>query len=249
MTVIGIIPARYGSTRFPGKALADIDGKPMIQHVYERACQVSLFHKVIVATDDDRIQQAVLKFDGHVRMTSSAHHTGTDRIAEVARNLNADIVVNVQGDEPLIQPDMIAEAVHPLLEDPDVSIGTLKHRISTPDELFDPNVVKVVTDPHNRALYFSRSPIPYVKGEDMRSGGFRSHTFFRHIGLYAFRRDFLLHFVTLPQTPLEQVEGLEQLRALEHGYRITAVETLHESIGVDTPEDVGKVIKLISELK
>lgn len=247
MTVIGIIPARYGSTRFPGKALADIGGKPMIQHVYERACQVSLFHDVIVATDDERIQQAVLKFGGHVRMTSPDHHTGTDRIAEVARDLDADIVVNVQGDEPLIQPDMIADAIHPLLKAPNISIGTLKHRISTPDELFDPNVVKVVTDSHSRALYFSRSPIPYVKGEDMRAEGFRSHTFFRHIGLYAFRRDFLLHFITLPQTPLEQIEGLEQLRALEHGYLIAVVETSHESIGVDTPDDVEKVIKLMRE--
>jgi 3-deoxy-manno-octulosonate cytidylyltransferase (CMP-KDO synthetase) len=218
----------------------------MIQHVYERASQVSLFQEVIVATDDERIYQTVREFDGQVRMTSPEHQTGTDRIAEVARSLDADIVVNVQGDEPLIQPDMIARAIHPLLHDPEIAIGTLKHKIKTPDELFDPNVVKVITDLRDRALYFSRSPIPYIKGKDMRAEGFRAFPFFRHIGLYVFRRDFLLHFVTLPQSPLELVEGLEQLRALEHGYVITVVETSYQSIGVDTPEDVEKVMRLIS---
>ncbi len=245
MKVVGLIPARYGAMRFPGKALTDIAGKPMIQHVYERACRVSLFDDVLVATDDDRIYEVVRQFGGQARMTSANHHSGTDRIAEVARNLDADIVVNVQGDEPLIQPEMIVEAIQPLLDDADVAIGTLKHAITTPDELYAPNVVKVVTDRHGRALYFSRSPIPNVKGQDMRGAGFQACTFFRHIGLYAFRRDFLLRFIELPQTPLEKLEGLEQLRALEHGYIITVAETSHSSIGVDTPEDVGKVLQLM----
>lgn len=249
MKVIGIIPARYKSVRFPGKALTKIAGKPMIQHVYERASQVSLFQEVIVATDDERIYQTVQDFGGQVRMTSQEHRTGTDRIAEVARDLDADIIVNVQGDEPLIQPDMIAQAIHPLLEDPEVAIGTLKHKITTPEELFDPNATKVITNPRGRALYFSRSPIPHIKGQNMRTEGFRAFPFFRHVGLYAFRRDFLLHFITLPQTPLELVEGLEQLRALEHGYVIAVVETFYQSIGVDTPEDVEKVMRLINELK
>ncbi len=247
MNVIGIIPARYESVRFPGKALTDINGKPMIQHVYERTCQVALFESVLVATDDDRIYEAVQQFGGQAHMTSVEHRSGTDRIAEVACGLDADIVVNVQGDEPLIQPEMITEAIQPLLDDADVAIGTLKHAISTPDELCDPNVVKVVTDRHDRALYFSRSPIPHVKGRDMRSAGFQACTFFRHVGLYAYRRDFLLRFIELPQTPLEQLEGLEQLRALEHGYHIAVATTLHTAIGVDTPEDVENVLKLIRD--
>jgi len=247
MNVIGIIPARYQSVRFPGKALTDINGKPMIQHVYERACQVALFNNVLVATDDERIYETVQQFGGQARMTSAEHRSGTDRIAEVAGDLDADIVVNVQGDEPLIQPAMIAEAIQPLLDDAAVAIGTLKHAINTPDELFDPNVVKVVTDRQDRALYFSRSPIPCVKGRDMRGFGFQAGTFFRHVGLYAYRRDFLLRFIELPQTPLEQLEGLEQLRALEHGYIITVATTSHTAIGVDTPEDVENVLKLIND--
>jgi 3-deoxy-manno-octulosonate cytidylyltransferase (CMP-KDO synthetase) len=245
MKVIGIIPARYGAVRFPGKALADIGGQPMIQRVYERACQVSLFHNVIVATDDERIDQAVKKFGGHVRMTSADHATGTDRIAEVARTLDADVIVNIQGDEPLIEPEMIAQVVQPVLDDADTAIGTLKHRIKTVEELFNPNAVKVITDPQARAIYFSRSPIPYLKGKDMRGEAFGSWTFFRHIGLYAFRRKFLLRFVELPQTPLEKIEGLEQLRALEHGYTIKVIETTHTSIGVDIPEDVEKILKCL----
>lgn len=217
----------------------------MIQHVYERACQVTLFSDVIVATDDARIHQAVLKFGGQVRMTSAHHPTGTDRLAEVAQTLDADIVVNVQGDEPFIQPQMIAQAIQPVLDDPDAAIGTLKHKIASPDDLFNPNVVKVITDCAGRALYFSRSPIPYVKGQDLRADGFQACSFYRHVGLYAYRRDFLLTFTTLPPTPLETLEGLEQLRALEHGYVIRVAVTEYESIGVDTPEDVEKVVNLM----
>lgn len=245
MKIVGIIPARYGSVRFPGKALVDLCGKPMIQHVYERTSQVSLFQQVIVATDDIRIQQAVLDFGGNVSMTSRHHATGTDRIAEVARDLTADIVVNVQGDEPLIQPAMIEQAIQPLLDKPEVTISTLKHKITSPEELFNPNVVKVITDSSHQALYFSRSPIPYIKGKDMWNKGFYDFTFYRHVGLYAYRQEFLLTFIDLPHTPLEIVEGLEQLRALEHGYAINVVETSYESIGIDTPEDAENVIKLL----
>ncbi len=249
MNIVAIIPARYDSVRFPGKSLADIQGKPMIQHVYERASQVSLFHQVIVATDDVRIQEAVLKFGGQVQMTSNAHQTGTDRLAEAAEHLDADIIVNVQGDEPLIEAAMIEQAIHPLLEDQEVAIGTLKHKIRTPDDLMNPNVVKVITDLRNRALYFSRSPIPHIKGKDMRREGFQDVTFYRHIGLYSYRRDFLLQFINLPHTPLEIVEGLEQLRALEHGYIIQVAETGCEAVGVDTPQDLEHVLELIKNGK
>jgi len=243
MKVVAIIPSRYDSVRFPGKSLVDICGKPMIQHVYERASEVELFEQVIVATDDTRIRDAVLKFGGVAQMTSTEHRTGTDRLAEVAKDLDADIVVNIQGDEPLIQPEMIEQAIHPLLKEPEVAIGTLKHKIETPADLFNPNVVKVITDIFDRALYFSRSPIPNLKGKDMQKNGFYDFTFYRHIGLYSYRRDFLLTFITLPQTPLETVEGLEQLRALEHGYIIKVIETQCESVGVDTPEDLEHVLQ------
>lgn len=245
MKVIAIIPARYESVRFPGKSLVDICGKPMIQHVYERTSEVPLLEQVIVATDDIRIQEAVLTFGGQVQMTSVEHRTGTDRLAEVARTLDADIIVNVQGDEPLIRPEMIEQAIHPLMEDPEVAIGTLKHKIDSPEDLFNPNVVKVITDTSARAIYFSRSPIPYIKGKDMQSEGFHEFTFYRHIGLYSYRRDFLLTFTMLPPTPLEIVEGLEQLRALEYGYTIKVIETQGESIGVDTPEDLEYVRQLM----
>jgi 3-deoxy-manno-octulosonate cytidylyltransferase (CMP-KDO synthetase) len=247
MKIVGIIPARYGSTRFPGKVLVDLAGKPMIQHVYERACQVTAFADVLVATDDPRVQQAVQAFGGQVRMTSPNHPSGTDRLAEIAQTLDADILVNVQGDEPLIQPAMIMQALQPVLHEPDIAIGTLKHRITTSDALLNPNVVKVVTDQAGRALYFSRSPIPYLKSQDVRGVGFQTFTFYRHIGLYAYRREFLLQFVTLPPSPLELAEGLEQLRALEHGYRIGVVETTYAAIGVDAPEDVARIINLLQQ--
>ncbi len=245
MKVVAIIPARYNSVRFPGKALADLAGKPVIQHVYERTSEARLFEQVIVATDDTRIEEVVRAFGGNVRMTSPDHKTGTDRLAEVATTLDADIIVNVQGDEPQIKPEMIEMAVYPLLKAPEVSIGTLKHKIEHPNELFNPHVVKVITDRDDRAIYFSRSPIPHIKGKDMWNEGFHDYTFYRHIGLYSYRRDFLLTFTTLPHTPLEIVEGLEQLRAIEHGYTIKVIETQHESIGVDTPEDLEYARRLM----
>jgi 3-deoxy-manno-octulosonate cytidylyltransferase (CMP-KDO synthetase) len=236
MKVLGVIPARYGSTRFEGKALADILGKPMIQRVYERAINAKNINELIVATDDQRIFDVVINFGGKVVMTAQ-HPTGTDRIAEVAKKSDADIIVNIQGDEPLIDPAMIDEAVQPLLDDEKVDLATLVHRMNSEDDYNNPNVVKVVIDRSGFAMYFSRSPIPYVK-----SG---LTTIYRHVGLYVYRRYALLDFAQTPPMPLETSEGLEQLRFLENGYRIKVVETQYKSIGVDTPSDLEKVKKMI----
>lgn len=234
---MALIPARYDSSRFPGKALADLCGKPMIVHVYERARQARGVDEVIVATDDRRIADAVTAFGGVARLTSSEHRTGTDRIAEVARNLACDIVVNPQGDEPLLDPRMIEDVVRPLLDDPSVSMTTLRRPIVDPADYFNPHVVKVTVDATGDALYFSRAAIPAAgapgAGPDMPPCN-------AHIGLYAFRREFLLRFAALPRTPLERIESLEQLRALEHGYRIRTVLTRHATVGVDTPEDLER---------
>lgn len=244
MKVVAILPARYGSTRFPGKPLVDIAGKPMIQHVYERTAQTKTVDRVIVATDDERIRAAVEAFGGEVQMTRDDHPSGTDRLAEVAGRIEADLIVNVQGDEPLIDPDMIEAAVAPLLENPAIEMGTLMTRISDPEEYMNPNVVKVVVDQAGFALYFSRASIPH--GRDHTQSAVPDSTF-KHIGLYVYQRDFLLLYPTLPETPLEQIEKLEQLRALEHGHRIRIVETERQSIGVDTPEDVARVLALLDK--
>lgn len=233
MEIVAIIPARYASTRFPGKALADIQGKPMIEHVYQRVAMVEEINRIIVATDDERIYQRVRDFGGEVVMTSPDHQSGTDRIAEVARELECDLVVNVQGDEPLLFPEMVREAIQPFYQEKDLPMGTLKKKIEDEEELTNPNVVKVVTDNQGNALYFSRYPIPYPRNEGA--------DYFKHIGLYVYQRDFLLEYTRLPRTPLEKTESLEQLRALENGYRIRVVETGYNSIGVDTPEDIIKV--------
>ncbi len=250
-SIVAIIPSRYGSTRFPGKSLALIKGKTMIQWVYERTKRSSLLDRVIVATDDDRILKAVVSFGGEAIMTSAAHATGTDRIAEVARQIVCDIVVNVQGDEPLISPDMIDEAVRPLVEDPDIPLGTLAKRITDPAEAGDPNVVKVVCDSRGFALYFSRAPIPWDRdrwaGRTVPGDLLLAGLHYKHIGLYVYRRDFLLAFAGMPQTPLEQTEKLEQLRALEHGHRIRVVSTEHESFGVDIPGDLSKILQRLGE--
>jgi 3-deoxy-manno-octulosonate cytidylyltransferase (CMP-KDO synthetase) len=250
-SIIAIIPARYGSTRFPGKALAMIKDKPMIQWVYERTKLARLVDRVVVATDDERIMRAVSSFGGEAVMTSSSHRTGTDRIAEVARTLDCEFVVNVQGDEPLIRPEMIDEAVLPLVDDPSVPMGTLCKKIEDPAEAFDANVVKVVFDRNGFALYFSRAPIPWDR--DRWSGGksFSELTLggplYKHIGLYVYRRDFLLRFAELPETALEAAEKLEQLRALEYGHRIKVIATRHESFGVDIPEDLSKILSCLEE--
>ena len=211
----------------------------MIEHVYRRAAEADLVDAVVVATDDQRIVDAVTAFGGIARMTAASHRTGTDRVAEVARELESDIVVNVQGDEPLIDPAMITAVVRPLRDDASIEMTTARRALSDPEELLNPHVVKVVADRRGDALYFSRSPIP--------NGAGSTGAAFVHVGLYAFRRDFLLRFAALPQTPLELAESLEQLRALEHGHRIRTVVTEHHSIGVDTPDDLERARRLSAE--
>lgn len=252
MKVIAIIPARYASSRFPGKALADIAGKPMIEHVYGRVQQASLISRVLVATDDQRIFQTVQAFGGEPVMTSPAHPTGTDRLAEVAASLSEDIIVNVQGDEPFIEPVMIDEAVMLLLQEKTAPMGTLKNRIESIEDIFNSSITKVVTDLQDYALYFSKGPVPYCRdqwGDLVRHQkglpSFLPPHVYRHIGLYVYRREFLLHFTRLPPTPLEQLEQLEQLRALEHGYRIKVGTTQYASVEVNTPEDLERVKHLM----
>jgi 3-deoxy-manno-octulosonate cytidylyltransferase (CMP-KDO synthetase) len=233
--IVAVIPARYDAARLPGKPLADIGGRPMIEHVYQRAAAARGVDAVVVATDDERIAAAVRAFGGIAAMTNPAHRTGTDRIAEVAAGLPCEIVVNLQGDEPLIEAETIEAVIAPLMADPMLEMSTVCVAISDRSDYDNPNVVKVVKDRMGRALYFSRAPIP-----DMR-GGPPEGSPYKHIGLYGYRRTFLLKFATLAQTPLERTESLEQLRALEHGYRIQTVETRYDSIGVDTPEDLERV--------
>lgn len=212
----------------------------MIEHVYRRAALAPGVSRVIVATDDLRIATRVAEFGGHVKLTKVTHRTGTDRLAEVAASLDCDVVVNVQGDEPLIDPRAITEVVRPF-EDPAISMTTLYRRIENPLDLTNPNIVKVVLDRAGFAMYFSRAPVPYSR--DPRGGW---PPLYRHIGLYAYRRSALLVLAALEETPLERAEGLEQLRALEHGIRIRAIETAYDSIGVDTPEDLEQVRRLLA---
>lgn len=235
MQALGVIPARYGSTRLEGKPLVDIIGKPMIQHVYENVTRSSILDDVIVATDDSKIKKVVEGFGGKAVLTSPDYTTGTDRVAEIARNLDVQVVVNIQGDEPFINPEMINEVAEPLLRDKNILMGTLMHEIKNEEDLSNPNVVKVVTDKSGFALYFSRSLIPYPR----RSEGHRA---FEHIGVYSYQKDFLLKFAELKPTPLETSESLEQLRALENGYRIKVVLTKQKyiALSVDTPEDLEK---------
>lgn len=249
--IIAVIPARYGSTRFPGKALADIKGRPMIQWVYEGARLSKLINRVIVATDDERILNAVKSFGGEAVMTSPHHATGTDRIAELAKSLDCDIIVNVQGDEPLIRPEMIDEAIAPLVQDATIPMGTLCRKIEYREEAFDPNVVKVVFDKNGFALYFSRAPIPWDRDAWAGKSSWKElsleGTLYKHIGLYVYRRKFLLEYENMPRTQLEATEQLEQLRALEHGHRIKTVVTEHDSFGVDIPDDLSKILKKLEE--
>jgi 3-deoxy-manno-octulosonate cytidylyltransferase (CMP-KDO synthetase) len=210
----------------------------MLEHVYERVSRARYLTRTIIATDDERIAYEARRFGAQVRMTRSDHVSGTDRVAEVASAENAALVVNIQGDEPLIDPDAIDAAILPMLADDEAPMGTLKKRIEDPREISDPNVVKVVTDASGNAIYFSRSTIPYVRG------GGTGAAYFKHIGLYVYRRDFLLGYSDMPVGPLEQAERLEQLRALENGHRIKVVETEYESLGVDTPEDLERVSEL-----
>ena len=218
----------------------------MIEHVYRRAGEARGIDAVVVATDDPRIAEAVEKFGGIVRLTQPAHRTGTDRIAEIARELSCEILVNVQGDLPLIEPGMISEVLEPLISDASIHMSTLRQATSNPSEIASPHVVKVVVDNNGDALYFSRSPIPFRRDTPAEGPANAGHYVFKHIGLYGFRRDFLLTFAALPRTPLEQAESLEQLRALEHGFRIRTVATRYESIEVDTPEDLERVRQLMA---
>ena len=237
--ILGVIPARFASSRFPGKALATLAGKPILQHVYERASQARYLSKLIIATDDDRIAKTARAFGAQVQMTRPDHLSGTDRVAEVASSDHAEVIVNIQGDEPLIDPTAIDTAALALLDDPELPMATLKKRIEIPSELNNPNVVKVVADFAGNAVYFSRCPIPYLRGSGQ--GGI---VHYKHIGLYVYRREFLLAYSGLPVGPLEQAERLEQLRAIENGYRIRVVETEYESLGVDTPEDLERIAAL-----
>ena len=238
-SVLAVIPARYQSTRLPGKILADIAGRPMIEHVFRRASAARLVHAVIVATDDDRIASAVRGFGGAAIMTRADHVSGTDRIAEVVAAHPFRAVVNLQGDEPLIEPETIDAAIAPLLADSTIEMSTLSRPFADADEFRNPNVVKVVTDARGHALYFSRSPIPFPRGAALPAPA-RAH-----VGLYVYRRETLLKLAGLPAAPLEIVESLEQLRALAHGVRIQVVETSHAAAGVDTLQDLERVRTLM----
>ena len=234
-----IIPARYGSSRFPGKVLTPIQSRPLIQWVYEAAARSSLVNRVVVATDDTMIQDAVAGFGGEVMMTSARPRTGSDRCAEAARKMEEEIIINLQADELLKGPEMLNELSSIIIEDPKVRMGTLKKEIISPVELWDRNVVKVVTDNNDYALYFSRSPIPYIRDRVLNEEeGVPPKTFFKHLGIYAYRRDFLLLFSALSTTRLEDLEKLEQLRAIESGFMIKVKETGYESYRIDAPEDL-----------
>jgi 3-deoxy-manno-octulosonate cytidylyltransferase (CMP-KDO synthetase) len=239
VSVVAIIPARYQSSRLPGKALADIGGRPMIEHVYRRTSAARSVGVVIVATDDQRICDAVEAFGGRAQLTSPAHESGTDRLAEIAAGLTCDVVVNVQGDEPLVDPSMIDDAIAPFRTDRALEMTTLRRRIDDDADRQNPNVTKVVVDRDGYALYFSRAPIPFTRQ------GCPPAPAWRHIGLYAYRRECLLRLTALPPTDMERAEALEQLRALEHGIRIKAIETKFDSLGVDTPEDLARVRQLV----
>jgi 3-deoxy-manno-octulosonate cytidylyltransferase (CMP-KDO synthetase) len=244
--VVAIIPARYHSNRFEGKPLALIMGKPMIQHVVERARQVALLSRVVVATDDERIAGAVRAFGGEVVLTRPDHATGTDRLAEAAGLLDIseqDIIVNIQGDQPLFPAEVVAQVAGPLLEDPALPMATLIYKIVRPEEINDPNHVKTVFDRHGNALYFSRAPIPFQRNPDEPD----RPTYYKHLGFYAYRKGFLLTFVGLPEGEWERFEKLEQLRALEYGYRIRVVVTDHDSIEVDTPKDIDRVEEVLHQ--
>lgn len=234
MNAIGVIPARWASTRFEGKVLAELNGKPVIQHVWEKASQSANLDEIIIATDDERIQSKAESFGAKTAMTSAEHATGTDRIIEVVEPLDCKIVINIQGDEPMIDPSIIDGLVDALKTEPKCALATVIKVIEHPDDLNNPNVVKVVVDGEMNALYFSRSAIPYDRSQ-------REETiFYKHLGIYGYRKDFLAAFKNLPKSNLEQAEQLEQLRALEYGYKIKTVLTDIETVGVDTPEDLKR---------
>lgn len=246
INIVGIIPARYASTRLPAKPLVRICGKPMIQHVYERTKEATLLNRVIVATDHEKIADAVKQCNGEVMLTPVSLRSGTDRIAYAAKNLpETDIIVNIQGDEPLIAPHMIDEAVQLLLQDESVLVGTLVKEIRSADELNNPNIVKVVRDADGNGIYFSRSPIPYLRDGVNIDQWHTHHLYYKHIGLYVFRREFLLKFASWQESTLERIEQLEQLRIIEHGYKIRTAVTIYDSIPVDVQEDVERIEQIM----
>lgn len=238
--VVAIIPSRYGSTRLPAKPLVDLCGAPMVQRVVEQARKARLVDRVIVATDHDAIAAVVRGFGGEAVMTSPDLPSGSDRIAAVAKGITADIIVNVQGDEPLVDPEMIDQAIEPLLSDASILSGTVVRPISDAEDITNPNVVKAVLDAQGFALYFSRSPIPFLRDADPSAWHTR-HRYYKHFGLYVYRRPFLLEYASWPPTPLELSEKLEQLRILERGHRMKAAITAHDSIPVDTAADADRV--------
>lgn len=238
MNVVGVIPARFNSTRFEGKIIADLLGKPMIQHVYEKAKEARSLDDLVVAADDDRVMEAVKGFGGKAVFTSPEQPTGSDRIAEVVNPMDVKIVVNIQGDEPLIEAKMIDDLASAMLGDESIVMATLIKKIDNEEEINDHNVVKVVVDKDGFALYFSRSPIPYARTD--------AAVYYKHIGLYAYTKDFLFTFTNLLPLKLEKSEALEQLRVLEYGYRIKTVETEFDTVGVDAPEDLERVKEILS---
>lgn len=246
--VVAVIPARYKSNRFEGKPLKAICGKPMIQHVVERAQKVQLLSRIVVATDDERIGECVRSFGGEYVLTRSDHVSGTDRLAEAAEKIGIsehDIVVNIQGDQPLFAEEVVEQVSRPLLDDPALPMATLIYKILRQEEIKDPNHVKTVFDRDNYALYFSRAPIPFQRNpEDIQTP-----TYYKHLGFYAYRKGFLLSFVALPEGEWERFEKLEQLRALEFGYKIKVVLTEHDSIEVDTPADLERVETYLKSLQ
>jgi 3-deoxy-manno-octulosonate cytidylyltransferase (CMP-KDO synthetase) len=241
---VAIIPARYDATRFPGKPLAVLHGKPIIQHVSERVSSAHLIDSVYIATDDQRIFDAVSDFGGKAVMTSSEHRCGTDRIAEVASDMECDIIVNVQGDEPFIRPEMVDDTVILLRDDRRASMSTLAVKISSREDILSPHVVKVVMDEEGYALYFSRAPVPYYRDdwEDLNSISLKHEqiVMFKHIGIYGFRKEVLMKFTSMQKSRLEEIEKLEQLRALSSGLKIKVKETQHDTFGIDTIDDLRK---------
>ena len=236
--IVAIIPARFASERFPGKVIAPLADKPLVVHTYERTAAATLITDAVIATDDARVIEAVAPYGCNTILTRADHTTGTDRIAEVAADSDADIIVNVQADEPLIDPALIDATIQPLLDDPDLPMATARHAIHDPALIADPNCVKVVCDARQRALYFSRSAVPFIR--DAGHDPLAEAIYWQHIGLYVFRRSFLLEFAAMTPTPLEQFEKLEQLRALENGFSIAVVDAHEAAIGVDTPEDLDR---------
>lgn len=242
MKVIGVIPARWASVRFPGKVLADLNGKPLIRHVWEQARKAEALDAVLIACDDQRVADVCRAFGATVKMTSVDHASGTDRTAEAVKDVDADIVVNIQGDEPMVDPETISGLVSVLKDTTDCPMATVVKRVEDPREMVDPNIVKVVVDQKGQALYFSRYAIPFYRDGMPDDPGLG----YKHLGLYAYRKDFLMGFCDLPESRLEKTEKLEQLRALEAGCKIKTIVTESESVGVDTPEDLARAAKMVN---